>query len=186
MFKVYKITNLINNKIYIGQTSKKLEERLKKHFISSSEKRHKNNDFKKDLKKFGLTNFKIELLFESFDKIEINKKEKELINFYFKKDKKNTYNKTINSNGGYIKISDEKKKEVSKKISLKLTGELNGLSKSINLLNTENNKILKFGSVAEANRFLKTENIFIADSTLKRKLSGKIINNKIKHYIVIK
>lgn len=61
MFKVYKIVNIKNNKVYIGYTSKTLEERLKKHIHSINESDIK---IRRAIKKHGKENFYIELIEE--------------------------------------------------------------------------------------------------------------------------
>lgn len=48
---IYKITNLINNKIYIGQTSKTLKQRFNKHVYDSKTLMHRA------IKKYGKENF---------------------------------------------------------------------------------------------------------------------------------
>ena len=76
---IYKITNTINNKCYIGQTIKSAEERWKEH-QSHAFGTH-TNDINKTLyqamRKYGLENFTFEVLqdnietFEQLDKAEI-------------------------------------------------------------------------------------------------------------------
>ena len=61
MYKVYIITNTVNGKIYIGYTSKTLEERLKRHFSSRNASDIK---FRRAIKKHGKENFQIALLEE--------------------------------------------------------------------------------------------------------------------------
>ena len=51
--KIYKYTNLINNKIYIGQTIQPLEERHKKHISQLND----NTYFHRAIKKYGIENF---------------------------------------------------------------------------------------------------------------------------------
>lgn len=53
---IYKITNVINDKVYIGQTVRNLEERMAEHF------RHDNTVIDKALKKYGKDAFKIEII----------------------------------------------------------------------------------------------------------------------------
>lgn len=79
--KIYKVTNLINNKIYIGQTTKSIEERFKQH-ISKAYQGKENNHFYSAIRKYGKENFTIELLEDNVP-IEsiINKEEEYIIKF---------------------------------------------------------------------------------------------------------
>ncbi len=65
--KIYKITNKVNGKIYVGQTIKTLEERFQKHCWGTTEKDkyHLNMAIKKAIKKYGKENFIIELIEEA-------------------------------------------------------------------------------------------------------------------------
>ena len=76
---IYKITNKINNKCYIGQTIKDPEERWKEH-LSHAFGTHPNDINKtlyKAIRKYGIENFTFEVLqdnietFEQLDKAEI-------------------------------------------------------------------------------------------------------------------
>lgn len=60
-YKIYKITNLINNKIYIGRTYLTLEQRFWKH-KDNAIKRNKTFYLYKSMRKHGIENFKIELI----------------------------------------------------------------------------------------------------------------------------
>lgn len=83
MYQVYKITNIINNKNYIGITTRGLENRWKEHLSVANNQNSKDYNalFKKAIRKYGKENFKIELL-ENCNSIE-NMKEKE--KFYIAK-----------------------------------------------------------------------------------------------------
>lgn len=67
---IYKVTNKINNKAYIGQTTRTLEERkiehLKKSKANSNNKESKY-DFHKALVEFGKENFIWEIIEECPD-----------------------------------------------------------------------------------------------------------------------
>lgn len=82
---IYKITNLVNNKVYIGQTVRTLKERMMEH------NRHRTTMIDKALKKYGKENFNIELLDSANTLEELNEKEIYYINYYNSK-KPNGYN----------------------------------------------------------------------------------------------
>ena len=101
---IYKITNKINGKIYIGQTKNSFKTRYKYNF----EKYTTNYLIKKDLKKYGIENFEIN---EEFDfansKEELNEKEIFWINYYGGYYSDKTYNLTEGGENGlgiYTKI----------------------------------------------------------------------------------
>lgn len=89
--KIYKITNKINGKIYVGQTTKTLEERFQKHCWGTTEKDkyHLNMAIKKAIKKYGKENFTIELI-EEVETTKLDEREVYWISFY------NSYNKGYN------------------------------------------------------------------------------------------
>jgi len=107
-YLVYKITNLTNNKIYVG-----------KH-----ETEDKNDDYfgsgkliRKAIKKYGINNFKKEILHECSSKEEMDQKEKEIVNEDFVKSK-NTYNLKVGGDGGFDYINTkcrDKLYEIQKK-----------------------------------------------------------------------
>lgn len=70
-FNYYKITNIVNNKFYIGITEKETEERIKQHFRKLRSNTHDNYRLQNDFNLYGENNFKwetIETLF--FDSLE--------------------------------------------------------------------------------------------------------------------
>lgn len=88
---IYKITNLINKKIYIGQ-----------HVTCNI-----NDDYmgsgiylKHAIEKHGIENFKKEILFECNNQEELDKKEAELVNEEFIK-RKDTYNLNLGGSSWY-------------------------------------------------------------------------------------
>jgi group I intron endonuclease len=79
-FRIYKITNDINSKVYVGQTSKTLQERFDRHYTEGKWKNTKKMPIVFAIQKYGKEHFKIELLEElplNYTQIQIDEKEKE-------------------------------------------------------------------------------------------------------------
>ena len=57
---IYKITNLVNNKIYVGKTSSSIEERFKEHIRDSRKERCEKRPLYDAFNKYGVENFFIE------------------------------------------------------------------------------------------------------------------------------
>lgn len=81
---IYKITNNINQKIYIGLTTLSVEERWKSHLYTAFNKNSKdyNAVFKKAIRKYGENNFTIEVIDEAEDLDTLKEKEKYWIKYY--------------------------------------------------------------------------------------------------------
>lgn len=62
--RIYKITNLINNKIYIGKTTLTIEQRFKQHCDDSIRSIAENRPLYRAMNKYGKENFFIELIEE--------------------------------------------------------------------------------------------------------------------------
>jgi group I intron endonuclease len=108
---IYRVTNIINGKVYIGQTVKTLEMRKSLHL--SNLKKGSDLYFHRAIKKYGEENFKWEILCELDSKEKLDEMEKFLISIY-KKEKCGCYNMTDGGDGatGY-KHTEENKKKIS-------------------------------------------------------------------------
>lgn len=60
--KIYKITNTVNNKVYIGYTSQTVQNRWLKHVSDSFSKQTK---LARAIRKYGRDSFMLETLYES-------------------------------------------------------------------------------------------------------------------------
>lgn len=89
---IYKVTNIINNKVYIGQTIGTLDVRKRKHL--SDCKKNTKNKFHRALVKYGSDNFFWEQIDIASDLQELNTKEIQWIENY------NSYKKGYNSTLG--------------------------------------------------------------------------------------
>ena len=98
-FLIYKVTNLINNKIYIGQTNN-----FKKRKIEH-EKCYKKDDcyFHRALECYGKQNFKWEIIEKNLTKKEADEKERKYIKYfksYYRYKHSKGYNMTKGGEGG--------------------------------------------------------------------------------------
>lgn len=110
---IYKVTNIQNNKVYIGQTKTNLKERITWHYNDAFIK-NDNIAFHCALRKYGIYNFKWEILGYCNSKEELNNAEIECIYFYrsYGVDGKNKddiygYNMTIGGNFLPLLIGDK-------------------------------------------------------------------------------
>ena len=95
MYYIYKVTNKINGKIYIGQTNN-IDRRKKQHLYDN---RTNHQAFKRALNKYGIDNFNWEIIYKCEAKKEINIKEKYYIDYYNSK-VPNGYNIANGGEGG--------------------------------------------------------------------------------------
>ena len=148
-FYVYKITNSINNKIYVGQTTETLKQRFSRHIGYQLRDSNYKSKIHRAMIKYGVENFSIELLEEVSNQDELNEREYYWIH---KLDTiKNGYN--INDSGkkcgGDTLSNNPNLKEISKKISKTKRGSLNPQAKKILVENIETNKKFIFNCVED-------------------------------------
>lgn len=107
---IYKTTNLINNKVYIGKSEKAFNEK----YVGSGKL------LWKAIKKHGLHNFKTELLENCSSIQELNKREK----FWIARYSNNSYNLAEGGTGGWTTkhYTDVQLNELKKKLSNSLKG----------------------------------------------------------------
>jgi predicted GIY-YIG superfamily endonuclease len=128
MFYLYKISNLVNDKVYVGQTSRDLKQRFAEHKKLHSDCKHLN----RAMKKYGIDSFNIELITVCHTQSVADTLEIYFIDIM--KSVQNGYN--IRGGGSRGKLSAETKRKISiarqgiifsdetkKKLSLASTGK---------------------------------------------------------------
>lgn len=177
---IYKITNEINNKIYIGKTLLTPEQRFKQHVNDSKKISKEQRPLYSAMNKYGIEKFCISTL-EECDLDHLNEREKYWIEYFGSF--KNGYNATVGGDGcpyldydliynTYIKtksiketakITECSQDSVSKVLSIykidrkdkvKNAGILK--SKSVAMIDGTSNQIIKvFPSIGEAHKYLQ-------------------------------
>jgi group I intron endonuclease len=102
---IYKITNIVNNKFYIG-SSVDIYHRLKHHYSDLKNNKHGNKYFLRSYIKYGKNNFNVEILEEVPKELLLIKEQ------YYKDLYKNTNDFIIlNSYECYLNINSNSRKE---------------------------------------------------------------------------
>ncbi len=135
---IYKITNIQNNKIYIGQTIRPVQERINRHFNDAL-----NNiidtHFARAIRKWGKHNFIYEIIDTAETQEELNIKEQKYIRLFQATDSDYGYNETdaINKCGGntYQSKTEEEMKIIKEKIRQTKMGSKNPMARKIKKIN---------------------------------------------------
>ena len=128
MIGIYKITNTINNKCYIGQSTD-LAKRIRKHIKTLIGGTNRNEHLQNAYNKYGTGSFTIEII-EECQKENLDEREIFWIDYYHSYDPRYGYNKTKGGTGGdsYLEVADEEYKEkIKTKLSENKKGALNPL-----------------------------------------------------------
>lgn len=160
---IYKITNRLNEKSYIGQTSGAAEKRFARH-INDALNNILDTHFARAIRKYGVENFKLEVIDTATTQEELNQKESYWINYY--DTIKNGYNEVdpIYRSGGntYQSKTPEELKAIREKISASKMGGLNPQAKKVKCKNINTDEELHFNSLSEAQAyFCETNHNFI-------------------------
>lgn len=110
IYNVYKITNIVNGKFYIGCTSKTVEERFSKH-VKSSKRISPKLLLHRDMRELGIDKFIYETLYTGVSGFSVEKKMISEMN--------PDYNTIVGGTGGdyYSDKSEQEKLEIRKKQS---------------------------------------------------------------------
>lgn len=201
---IYKITNKVNGKIYIGKTIYSIQKRWEEHINDSIKERCKDRPLYRAFNKYGINNFFIEEIEECDEKI-LNDRESFWIEFYGSFHK--GYNATKGGDGkSYIdydlvvalyrevqnanevarrmNICSDSVREILKAKNIKIISSQEVMkahfSKPIQAFDLEDNFLYLFNSATEAANFLFQNNI--ASGPIKGIASrvGQVANGKRK------
>lgn len=144
-YTVYKHTNLINGKSYIGQTRR---EDLTRRWCGGHGYKA-SPYFYSAIKKYGWKNFSHEILFTNLTHEQANEKEREMIAYYKSNDPKYGYNIQEGGSENYT-ISEEGKQ----KLHDTFFGDRSPVAKTVMVYNIDGKFIASFGTVTDTANFI--------------------------------
>ena len=139
MGEIYKVTNNISGKIYIGKTKRKTRDRWLEHVRDAKNYPLKNIPLHKAIIKYGAENFQIETIETNVPEEELNYKEKYYIKKFNSTNSSIGYNATIGGDGGMVssKLSEKDVNEIKLILSDKENiDSINKIAKQFNVTNT--------------------------------------------------
>lgn len=154
---IYKITNNINNKVYIGQTTNSLNERIRE-YRNECKYNPNSRPIIRAMNRYGFNNFNFEIIDKTDSKLKLDELERKYIKEYNSLITQNGYNVELGGNG-----KGKHSKETRRKISEAQIGKLNHMFGKTGKLNKTSKKVLEltsgktYGSACEAARELKLE-----------------------------
>lgn len=172
---IYKITNTINNKVYVG-SSINLKGREYKHFWMLEKGFHDNHYLQNSFDKYGKENFIFEII-DFCEHKQLISRENELIKFYGANNLDKGYNLALVNKSGRNTYNDEVKIKLSKYFLNK-----NGNILKYSLTNNQTNQEYIFETLVEGANYLiengfakgKPNNVRMA---ISNSLRGKKLNN---------
>ena len=202
MAYIYKITNCINQKVYIGKTEFSIEKRFKEHCRDAFRNKNKKRPLYAAMRKYGVENFNIELI-EETDQPE----EREIYWIEYYRSFKTGYNATLGGDGKkYIDydlvIATYKEIGIINKTAKKLNISPDSVSnilhnnhipvltsqeaisksqkKVVNMYDLEDNFLRSFPSATDAANFLVENNLVKCQASTVRGHISSVCNGKRK------
>ena len=153
---IYKITNIQNGKIYIGQTIRPVKDRFHRH-INDAMNNILDTHFARAIRKYGKDSFIIEIIDEAITQEELNQKEQHWIRCF--NSVENGYNETdaISKCGGntYQSKTLEEMSIIREKLRQSKIGGKNPKARKVKMIDLVNNREMIFDSQRECANYLK-------------------------------
>ena len=169
---IYKITNIQNNKVYIGQTIRPIQDRFNRH-INDAINNILDTHLARAIRKYGKDNFIIEEIDIAKNQDELNLKEQYWIQYYQAIEK--GYNETdaISKCGGntYKSKTEEEMNIIKEKIRQTKLGNKNPMAKKIKRTNIETNEIDIFDTIISCAKACGIQN---GKTSITTRLNGQV------------
>ena len=169
---IYKITNIQNDKIYIGQTIRPINDRFHRH-INDAMNNILDTHFARAIRKYGKDNFIIEEIDTAKNQNELNEKEQYWIRYYDSIN--NGYNETdaISKCGGntYLSKTKEEMEIIKDKIRQTKMGKKNPMARKIKRTNIITNEVDVFDTVISCAQACGIKN---GKTSITTRLNGQV------------
>ena len=169
---IYKITNIQNNKVYIGQTIRPIKDRFHRH-INDAMNNILDTHFARAIRKYGKNNFIIEQIDTAKTQDELNKKEQYWIQYY--NSVIDGYNETdaITKCGGntYQSKTEQEMEVIKEKIRQTKLGNKNPMAKKVKRINIITNEIEIFDTVISCAQACGIKN---GKTSITTRLNGQV------------
>ena len=169
---IYKIINIQNNKVYIGQTIRPVEYRFNRH-INDALKNKLDTHFARAIRKYGPQSFKLQVIDYAETQDELNLKEQYWIRFYDSVNK--GYNETdaISKCGGntYKSKTEEEMSIIKEKIRKTKIGAKNPMARKVKRINIKTNEVNIFDTIISCAKACGIKN---GKTSISDRLNGKI------------
>lgn len=169
---IYKITNIQNNKVYIGQSIRPINQRFQRH-LNDALNNTLDTHFARAIRKYGKENFIIEEIDTAITQEELNKKEQYWIKYY--NSVIDGYNETdaILKCGGntYQSKTEEEMENIKEKIRQTKIGFKNPMAHKIKRINIITNEIDIFDTVISCAKACGIKN---GKTSISTRLNGHI------------
>ena len=169
---IYKITNIQNNKVYIGQTIRPIKDRLNRH-INDALHNILDTHFARAIRKYGKESFIIEEIDTASSQEELNQKEQYWIQYYNATiDGYNETDAIYKCGGNTYQSKTEKEMEVIKeKIRQTKLGAKNPMAQKVKRINILTGEIDYFDTVIDC---AKACGIKSGKTSITTRLNGQV------------
>ena len=169
---IYKITNIQNNKIYIGQSIRPIEDRFHRH-INDALNNVLDTHFARAIRKYGKDSFIIEEIDSANSQEELTQKEQYWIQYY--NSVQEGYNETDATSkcGGntYFSKTEEEMKIIKNKIRQTKLGKDNPMARKVKRINVQTGEINIFDTVISCAKACGIQN---GKTSIVTRLNGQI------------
>ena len=169
---IYKITNIQNNKVYIGQTIRPIEQRFRRH-LNDALNNILDTHFARAIRKYGKDSFIIEEIDNAQTQDELNQKEQYWIRYY--NSVEDGYNETdaVSKCGGntYQSKTEEEMEVIKNKIRQTKLGDKNPMARKIKRTNIITNEVDIFDTIINCAKACGIQN---GKTSISTRLNGQV------------